>query len=179
MNKIKSKETLQENPSESIRKATIEDIPEMARINAECWKHNYKGIIAQNILDAISVEEKKVRWTSNFEERQKTAVMYVKEIDGKIAGFIGGSKNNDATVPYENEITMVYVDVAQQGKKIGKELFERLLEDEKFVHCASFFLRTLRDNMQSNSFYKKMGGKMFGYKEHKSGAMEVGYYRQK
>lgn len=42
MNKIKSKETLQENPSESIRKATIEDIPEMARINAECWKHNYK-----------------------------------------------------------------------------------------------------------------------------------------
>lgn len=26
-----------------IRKMTIADIPEMARINVECWKHNYKG----------------------------------------------------------------------------------------------------------------------------------------
>lgn len=179
MNTMKPKETVQEHPDTSIRKATIEDIPEMARINVECRKNNYKGIVAQDVLDAMSVEERIGRWTENFEEMQKNKVLYCKEIDGKIVGFIGWGINDDPKFPYENEIKMLYVDINQQGKKIGKELFEKILEDEIFKNCTSFCVWTLRDNPQSNHFYQKMWGKQFSYKASKHWTMLVGYYRQK
>jgi ribosomal protein S18 acetylase RimI-like enzyme len=111
---------------------------------------------------------------------QKNKAFYLKEIDGKIVGFISWGINDDPQVEYENEITWLYVDIQQQGKHIGKELFEKLIEDEKFKVCDSFYLRTLKDNPQSNHFYQKMWGKKFGYKNHKpSSTTLVGYCRQK
>lgn len=62
----------------------------------------------------------------------------------------------DAKYPYENEIYGLYVDINHQGKNIGKELFETILQDDKFRFCKSFCLWTLRDNPQSNHFYQKM-----------------------
>jgi hypothetical protein len=71
-----------------IRKVTIEDIPEIVRINVECWKHNYQGIVAQDLLDDMSVEKTTQKWIEHFEEMQKNKAFYLKEIDGKIVGFI-------------------------------------------------------------------------------------------
>gem|GEM_PF-3900745 len=88
MNKMNPQETQEKTSNDIIRKVTIADIPEMARINVECWKHNYKGIVAQDVLDDMSVEKHIKRRTENFEEMQKNQVFYLKEIDGKIAGFI-------------------------------------------------------------------------------------------
>jgi protein involved in sex pheromone biosynthesis len=77
----------------------------------------------------------------------------------------------------------LYVDIHHQGKRIGKELFERLLEDEKFKDCSSFYLRTLRDNIQSNHFYTKMWGKIFWETQQKMRKWPdvpmSWYYRQK
>ncbi len=179
MNKMNPKELQEKTSNDIIRKVTIDDIPEMARINVECWKHNYKGIVAQDVLDDMSVEKHIKRRTENFEEMQKDKVFYIKETDGKLVGFISWGLNDDPEAPYDNEITGLYVDTNQQGKKIGKELFEKILEDELFKHCNSFYLRTLKDNLQSNHFYQKMWGKKFGTKKHKTWAILVGYYRQK
>ena len=177
---MKPQEKQEKISSDVIRKVTIADIPEIARINVECWKHNYKGIIAQDLLDDMSVEKTIQRWIEHFEEMQVNKAFYLKEIDGKIVGFISWGINDDPQVEYENEITWLYVDVQQQSKHIGKELFEKLLEDEKFKVCDSFYLRTLKDNPQSNRFYQKLWGKKFSYKNHqKFWTTLVWYYRQK
>lgn len=34
-----------------IRKATVEDIPEVAKLHVSSWNNTYKGIIAQDHLD--------------------------------------------------------------------------------------------------------------------------------
>lgn len=88
MNKMKPQEKQEKISSDVIRKVTIADIPEIARINVECWKHNYKGIIAQDLLDDMSVEKTIQRWIEHFEEMQVNKAFYLKEIDGKIVGFI-------------------------------------------------------------------------------------------
>ena len=88
MNKMNPKELQEKTSNDIIRKVTIDDIPEMARINVECWKHNYKGIVAQDVLDDMSVEKHIKRRTENFEEMQKDKVFYIKETDGKLVGFI-------------------------------------------------------------------------------------------
>ena len=127
----------------------------------ECRKKNYQGIIAQDFLDKLSVEDKLEQWKSHFLEVKDTSSYYVKVIDGKIVWFISWGKNMDEKYPYENEIYGLYVDVNHQGKNIGKELMEALLQDDRFVNCKSFCLWTLQDNPQSNHFYQKMWWKLF------------------
>lgn len=177
MDIITPKETEEKIIDNGIRKATLDDLPEMERINIECRKHNYKGIIAQDYLDSIAsgakLEKRKERFLLGHES------YYVRIIDGKIVGFISGGKNEYKDVPYDNEINGLYVDVHHQGKNIGKDLFERLLEDEKFKDCTSLYLWTLKDNPQSRHFYEKMWGKIFGEYTHNRWYALVGYYRQK
>lgn len=160
MNKMKLSSTI-ENMKNGIRKANIDDIPEMVKINIECWKNNYKGIIAQDSLDKLSIEDKLESWKSHFLEVKDTSSYYVKILDWKIVWFISWGKNIDEKYPYENEIYGLYVDVNYQGKNIGKDLMETILQDDKFLNCKSFCLWTLRDNPQSNHFYKKMWWKLF------------------
>jgi hypothetical protein len=85
---MKPQETEEKASNNGIRKATVDDIPEIVRINIECRMHNYKGIVAQDFLDVLSVEEKTQGWTENFEETQKNKSFYLKEVNGKIVGFI-------------------------------------------------------------------------------------------
>ena len=160
-----------------IRNAVFEDIPEMVRINIECWKHNYKGIIEQEYLDALTPWDK----LENWKERFLTGIesYYVKVIDGKVVGMVSWWKNDDATIPYENEIYGLYVDIRHQGKHIGKELCEQLLQDERFKDCWSFYLWTLKDNNHSRHFYEKMWGKVFGEFTHRRWYALIGYCRQK
>lgn len=64
-----------------IRRATIDDIPEIVNINIQCWKNNYKGIIAQDYLDKLNVNDKLENWKSHFLEVKDTSSYYVKVID--------------------------------------------------------------------------------------------------
>ena len=149
-----------ENISNWIRSATIVDIPEMTKLNLECRKHNYKWIVSQDFLDNLNLEEKIQSWETHFLEVQNSMSYYVKLIDGKIVWFISGGKNRDLNYPYENEIVWLYVDIHYQNQSIGKGLFQKLLEDERFKNCKSFYLWTLQDNKQSNYYYQKMWGKL-------------------
>lgn len=149
-----------EDISNGIRSATIADIPDMTKLNLECRKYNYKWIVSQDFLDNLNLEEKIKSWESHFLEVQNSVCYYVKIIDGKIVWFISGGKNRDLNYPYENGIVWLYVDIHYQNQSIGKELFQKLLEDQKFKNCKSFYLWTLKDNPQSNHFYKKMWGKL-------------------
>ena len=64
-----------------IRRATIDDIPEMVAINIACWKNNYKGIISQDFLDTLHVDDKIESWKTHFLEVENTSSYYVKVID--------------------------------------------------------------------------------------------------
>ncbi|MBP7848452.1 hypothetical protein KA013_04560 [Patescibacteria group bacterium] len=59
----------------------MDDFPELVRINIECWKHNYKGIIPQEYLDQLTVEEKLPKWESYFLQEKENTVYYIKLID--------------------------------------------------------------------------------------------------
>lgn len=149
-----------EVPVNIIRKATLNDIPEMTKLNIACRKHNYAWIVPQDYLDNINTEKRILAREKHFLEVQDKAIYYVKIMDGKIVGFTSGGPNSDTNYPYENEIYGLYVDINYQGKWIGKELVDTLLQDEKFKMCKSFCLRTLKDNPQSNNFYQKIGGRL-------------------
>ena len=86
MNKMNPKETQEELLHDGIRKATVDDIPEAERINVECRKHNYKGIVAQEYLDELHPGDKLEKWEERFLTGNES--YYVKVLDGKVVGMI-------------------------------------------------------------------------------------------
>jgi GNAT superfamily N-acetyltransferase len=51
----------------SVRPARAEDIPEIARIQIETWRHGYANLLPQVVLDALSVETATSAWTAAIE----------------------------------------------------------------------------------------------------------------
>lgn len=162
MNKTRPLEN-REKPGENwIRDANFDDVEAIARINTECWKNNYRWIIADEYLESIDREERTKKWKEHFKKWETHYL--VKKIDGKVVWFIDGRKNREKKeVPYDFEIMWLYVDKEYQGKKIGTELVEALLSHDIFKNDTSFFLFTLKDNPQSRGFYEKLWGKLSDY----------------
>jgi len=174
------KETQENVQNECIRKATPADAFAITKINYDARRHNYKDIAPQEFLDTLDFQDKLKSTQERF--KRWTSVIYVKEIDGKVVGFIGWWLPFDKNVPYDAEIYSIYIDPAIQGKGVGKELMHTIMNDDFFKDKKSFYLWTLEENPQSRGFYEKLWGKVFGTKEHTIGNERhnlVWYYRQK
>ena len=49
-----------------VRPAELSDAAAISRVQVETWKHAYRGLIPQHILDEMSVEQRSECWESNL-----------------------------------------------------------------------------------------------------------------
>ena len=143
-----------------IRQVEFEDIPRVVEIQIAGWKTAYRGIIDDNYLDNLDVEEKKVKRKRDFGK----SPFVVAVLDGKIVGFCRYLYEvfSDDGIGFDSEIMALYVDPELKGKGIGKELFEYVKNDLKEHGKKKTILWCLKDNYPSRGFYEKRGGEIVG-----------------
>ena len=72
-----------------IRKATIVDAEDIAKVHVDSWKTAYKGILPDEFLNRLSYEQRTMLWERNTLEQN----VYVAEnAEGKVVGFSIGEK---------------------------------------------------------------------------------------
>lgn len=135
-----------------IRKYNTKDLPDIVRINTDCWKTNYKWYIDQNYLDNISYEDR-LKKTSENPKIERIWIALIAEDKWKVKWFIHWWESRDEDIDIKNEIYAIYVDTNCQWQWIWQKLFKELL---KVTWRKEFYLRTLKDNIQSRWFYEKM-----------------------
>jgi N-acetylglutamate synthase-like GNAT family acetyltransferase len=148
-----------------IRRANINDLEALAKINTNAWKINYKGIIDEDFLQKRTVEgfiEKRMEnnWLEN-----KEIDTFVYDENNLIKGFVSG---NDKHKKYDSEIEALYVDTEYQKSGIGSQLLEYMKRNYKNKGCKKMIIWTI-EGLQNNSFYKKYGGKIMEEKEYEYG----------
>lgn len=142
-----------------IRALTVEDVLGAAEIRVIGWKSAYKGIVDDEHLDSLSIEEQ----TKKFEKSVNSDNFVVAIQDGKVVGFCRFVYDNSFSpnIDYVDcELTAIYVHPDFKGKGIGTKLFQYVLDRFNNQNKATMILWCLADNINSIKFYKHMGGEI-------------------
>ncbi|WP_397538950.1 GNAT family N-acetyltransferase [Rummeliibacillus pycnus] len=141
-----------------IQEAKIEDAKEIAKVHVRSWQTTYKGIMSDNFLQNLSVEQRTDLWISNMQRVEDIVIVAI--VDDKIIGFASGAKVKEGEYPsYDGDITSIYFYEEYQGKGYGKELLGYLIEKFKQKGFKNAIVKVLEEN-KSRYFYEKLGAKL-------------------
>ena len=144
----------------SVRKATVDDAPAIARVHILSWLETYTGIVPQSHLDSLNIETRAKYWATHLQNPENFDI-FVGEVDGEICGIAAGDRAREpAEHGYEGEILLIYVLQAAKGKGLGRMLMREVRDylGEKGIKRAMLWV--LKDN-PSRGFYEHMGGRAF------------------
>lgn len=144
--------------SAEIRPALPADAAGIARVHVNTWRTTYKGIVWDEILAKLSVEEREQRWLKQIDAPEPDSFLYVAEQDGQVIGFScgGPERTNDAL--YKGEIYGLYLLKEYQRQGIGRMLVEASVISLLANGMSSMLIWVLREN-PSCRFYEALGGK--------------------
>lgn len=148
-----------------IRQATINDSLEISKLITLSWKTSYRGILSDEALDSLTVEDKNNRWKQILENQTSDNNIYVYEEGNQILGVIRFGKPDDELSKYNAEIHVLYVDTNLKRKGYGSKLFN--FAKEFFINngTTNMIIWCLNGNTPSIKFYEKMGGKIVNTKK--------------
>ncbi|HEY8559941.1 MAG TPA: 3-deoxy-manno-octulosonate cytidylyltransferase [Pyrinomonadaceae bacterium] len=142
------------------RPATIEDVPQIAKVHVDSWQKSFRGIAPQAFLDAMNVEKRAAAFAERFSDDDYR--MFVAESDaGEIVGFVDFGKARHEVAGIGTELFAIYLNPELKGKGIGAELFKVGVRDLVARGIDSVYLQALKVSPYKK-FYEKMGGKIVG-----------------
>lgn len=159
----------------TIRPATTDDAAGIAKVHVDSWRTTYAGAMPDDFLAGLTYERRTENWRRVLGEWADTNFTYVAEVEGEIVGFVSGGPLREADkIPgYTGELYAIYLLESAQGKGLGRQLFEALVEDLIERGHESMLLWVLRDNPSGRGFYEKMGGEVVSEKTFELGGKEL------
>jgi GNAT superfamily N-acetyltransferase len=142
-----------------IRPARPEDARAIARVHVAVWQTAYRGILPDDVLDEMSVDESEANWRDILTAHARThPVLAVEEFGLGIVGFgNGGPLRGNAVPPYTGEFKTLYLLPAFQRRGIGRRLFGRLAAGlVERGHGAA--LAWVLAESPARGFFEAMGG---------------------
>lgn len=161
-----------------IRQATPLDAPGIARVHVDSWRTTYAGLIPQHILDGLTYEARESYWHRALSNPANTSFVYIAEdAPGEIVGFACGGPSRAEELPYKGELYAIYILGEQQGKGIGRGLFNAVVGRLAEMGIRSMLLWVVAGN-PACGFYEAMGGRKVAERQEGMDGemiMELGY----
>lgn len=141
-----------------IRDTTAADARAIAEVYVRSWQAAYRGLMPDDLLDSLSVENPEQEWGSWLASPAPRQGCLVAEEDGKVVGFVrfGSSRDEDAAED-AGEVYAIYVVPEAFGTGTGRELFahaNRILRERGFTAAT---LWVLEANERARRFYEAAG----------------------
>lgn len=156
----------------SIRGALVDDARAIARVHVAAWRSTYQGIVADEILGALSEDDRTRRWSELLQRSDQVA--WVAEVEGRgIVGCINGGPEREGREDYRGELYSIYVLAEWQAKGIGRRLtaaLARWLIDDGFGTMLAWVLEA----NPATRFYESLGGKIVDKKAVQIGTQTLG-----
>jgi RimJ/RimL family protein N-acetyltransferase len=139
-----------------IRKATPADARSVAEVHVGSWRHAYRGMLPDEYLDRLSVDDREAMWREAFGEA--TSGAFVAEAGDRIVGFasFGPSRDQDASAR-TGEIPAIYVEPSVLGAGVGRELMGAATAALSEIGYRRATLWVLEANERARRFYEKAG----------------------
>ena len=150
-----------------IRRAGPADANAVARIHVAVWQSVYRGVLPDDLLDQISVEQRQAMWSDILIAYAATHPVLVAEDFGVgICGFgnIGPLRDDEPLPGYTGEFKTLYLLPHYQRRGIGRSLFCRLAA--LLIECGhQAALAWVLAANPACGFYEAMGGMLCAERE--------------
>ncbi len=149
-----------------IRQATEADVRQIAEIIIEDWQTAYRGIMDDDLLDSLCVEQEYQKDLRRYRE-----YMVAVEQD-EVLGLAWNKEIDDGAA--DCEVIALYVRYSERNKGIGRALMQNAMDGFRASGKKTMIVWCLRENHESRKFYEKMGGKADREGTHRWGDREYG-----
>jgi len=139
-----------------ICKALPKDAFEYAANHIACWQVAYKGILSDEYLDNMNVEQMTEVNQKILSEPGAFTCYYV-EYNEKMIGRLVISESRDEDKPDAGEIAAMYLLDTFWNKGYGRMMMDFSLAELKHMGHDEVFLWTLEANTRARRFYEKCG----------------------
>jgi GNAT superfamily N-acetyltransferase len=153
-----------------IRRADAEDARAIAHVHVESWRSTYAGIVSDEFLATLSVDEREKAWGEML--AAKDAPIFVAEYETGVFGFACGGKLRGELDSYDGELFAIYLLRAHQRKGAGRRLFLALAQALRAAGYSGMALWVLKEN-PAVKFYERMGGRRVAQKPIEIGGAQL------
>jgi ribosomal protein S18 acetylase RimI-like enzyme len=130
----------------------------IARVHVDAWRGEYRGVIPQAYLDALSYGQREHGWRKWLQD----GGLYRVALDGEgsVVGFSAGGTPHVPLPPHDGELYAIYVDPPWQGRGVGSLLFDAMLEELRRAGTPNVHCWVLEANPRARAFYERKGGRV-------------------
>lgn len=131
------------------------DSLEIAKLIKDGWNSAYKGLISEEFLKNMNIDDMATKWKNNIKTNEN---IYVYVSNDKILGVITFGDAKEYATQNIGEIFCLYVKPEEKRKGIGTQLLE--FAKNKLIQegYQKMIIWCLKGNKQGANFYKKCGG---------------------
>ncbi len=142
----------------TIRPAETRDAPAIAKVHVDTWQIAYRGIVPQDYIDNLTVQNRTMSWLRLLERNPDLITLVSENHDGRIVGFASGGPIRHREPRFEAEITTLYVSPHAQRQGHGRRLFMALSNRLAQRGLKGLFVWVLAEN-DARAFYETLGGR--------------------
>jgi ribosomal protein S18 acetylase RimI-like enzyme len=159
----------------AIRNAEYSDLVRVAEIHVASWQAAYRGLISDEILGSLSVEDRLQTWKEW--SVIPGAELWVAILEGLPVGFcrLAGEDPLDDADGYD-EITHLYLDPGIYGRGIGYPLFQHAIQASNRRESKGVFLWVLEENVSARRFYERAKMSLDGGRQSRPAWLGDGVY---
>lgn len=162
----------------NIRKAVLEDAPAIAAVHVAAWRESYRGIVADEVLNNLSIQRRTDQWVDSLsDEKHAYHRAFVAEMDGQVVGFASYGLPQINSANFGGELFAIYILKAAHKMGIGRRLVQIVVNGLRAMGSKSMMVWVLRDN-PARGFYERLGGEYLYEKPIEIGGatlMEIAY----
>jgi GNAT superfamily N-acetyltransferase len=146
-----------------VREGRVEDADAVASIHVRSWQVAYRGLIAQEILDSLSIPERAANWRRFIAKPLPTSLgILVAGRDGAVLGWASLGSGRDIDGRDDGEVYGIYADPDAWSTGVGHALLaaaENRLTDAGHTRA---YLWVLDGNDRADAFYARQGWELDG-----------------
>ncbi len=140
----------------AIRPAAVADARPIAEVRVASWRWAYQGLLPDDLLAGLSVDESEAGWRSVLADQ--TMAVVVAERDGAPVGFAsGGASRDDDATRATGEVLTIYVTRDEAGAGTGRALLAAVSMELRARGFGSATLWVLEANVRARAFYERQG----------------------
>ena len=109
---------------DSVRLARTSDVDDVARVQVDAWRSAYAGILPQEALDALDVEDVAWEWGRALLQPGPHRLLVALDGEGTVAGAAAVGPSADPDAAGAGEISLLVVDPARWRQGHGSRLLQ-------------------------------------------------------
>jgi ribosomal protein S18 acetylase RimI-like enzyme len=143
-----------------VRDATPDDAPGIAAVHVASWNAAYRGVIADEALDALTEERLTGEWRAGIESPDpEGSTIAVVEDGGRVVGYAryGRSRDDDLDPAGVAEVYGFYLHPDVWGLGGGRALMEHVVADLERRGFGDAVLWVVQVNERAQAFHRALG----------------------